>query len=72
MNYLSFYHQSVRVLHIFLIQVLFLMYDLQEFSSTLSVHFLGGVLGRTKVFHFDKVKLTYLSFVTCAFSVLRA
>ena len=73
MGYLSFYHQSVRVLHILLIQVFFrsCTYDSQEFSSTLSVHFLDGVLGRTKVFLFDKVKLTYLSFVT-AFSVLKA
>ena len=48
------------------------MYDLLEFSSTLSLHFLDGVLGRTKVFHFDKVKLTYFSFVICAFNILKA
>ena len=47
------------------------MYDSQEFYSTLSIHFLDGVLGRTKAFLFDKVKLTYLSFVS-AFSVLKA
>ena len=63
--------QLLRV-HIFLIQVLFLMYDLQELSSTLSLHFRDGVLGRTKVFHFDIVKRTYFSFVICAFNILKA
>ena len=36
----------------------------------LSFHFLDGVLGRMKVFSFDKVQFLYFSFATCAFSVI--
>lgn len=46
--------------------------DLQVFSpSTLSFHFLDGVIGCTEVFNSDKVQFIRFSFLACAFGVLR-